>query len=301
MTAKPDFRVNQAPHWCMACDVNSSLLIYYKNEFPIFRCVNCKMLTAKVDNFNPYLFYDDSYFFGTKSGFGFSNYEEDKKPMYNAFKKFLQLISIKNSSETKEIFDVGAATGIFVEIAQNAGWTASGCEPSEYAQIEARKKKLSIQKGTIKELNIQSESFDVVTFWDVLEHLEKPNEDFIEVSRILRPGGLVAISTPDCGSLLARSMGSKWHHIWPPEHINYFNKKSMQIFLKKHSLMIEHISSINKQFSLEYLFASLSKKYTSKFLSKLAQMTHNQPQLGKISIPINFHDTIFVLARKANP
>ena len=87
------------------------------------------------------------------------------------------------------LLDVGAHVGVFVDVARRRGWDAWGLEPSRWAVQEGRKQGVNLIQGTLHDAELDSESFDVVTMWDVVEHLADPLDDIREAARILKPGG----------------------------------------------------------------------------------------------------------------
>ena len=131
------------------------------------------------------------------------------------------------------LLDVGAATGFFVEQARATGWEAIGVEPSEWAAAYARNELgVDVRSGTLESLQFPDETFDVVTMWEVIEHLPDPRTTLGEVRRILRPGGRLVLSTPDAGSLAARLSGRRWLG-WRkvPEHVFFFDRANLDRLL----------------------------------------------------------------------
>jgi len=131
----------------------------------------------------------------------------------------------------RPLLDVGAYTGVFVEIADQHGWDAWGLEPSSWAVEQARSRGLQMVQGTLDTAELPSGHFDVVTMWDVIEHLTDPREALVEARRLLAPDGLLVIHTIDIDSLLARLMGPRWP--WLMEmHIYYFSRRTLRTMLE---------------------------------------------------------------------
>src|SRR5574340_618799 len=87
-------------------------------------------------------------------------------------KPFEKLVAA--NSQTRRLLDVGCHIGVMVEIAQQGGWDAWGVEPSTWAAEQARARGLHVITGTLTEAGLADNYFDVVTMWDVIEHLTDP-------------------------------------------------------------------------------------------------------------------------------
>ncbi|MEK7160955.1 MAG: class I SAM-dependent methyltransferase [Patescibacteria group bacterium] len=225
--------------------------------------------------------------------FGYVDYEEDKEATRKTFVTYLDKIS--QLTKGRKIFDVGAATGYFLDLARERGWSTGGAEISAYAAGIAKNKGHNIFLGDLAELKIE-EKYDVVTMWDVLEHLSDPDKYLKSVFGILNDGGILAINTIDSGSWWAKLWGKNWHAILPPEHLFYYSVESLKILLADNGFTIIKGSKIGKQFTLPYIFKVLAHRYNLPFLIKLSDFFN---RLGfKIGLPINLRDNIFIIAVK---
>jgi len=134
-----------------------------------------------------------------------------------------------------KLLDVGAATGFFVEQARRVGWDAIGVEPSDWAAAYARNELgVDVQTGTLESKQFPDAAFDVVTLWEVIEHLPDPRVTLAEIRRVLRPGGRLVLSTPDAGSVAARLSGRRWLG-WRkvPEHLFFFDHANLDRLLSQ--------------------------------------------------------------------
>lgn len=121
------------------------------------------------------------------------------------------------------LLDVGCATGNFLnEMRRTGRWQVAGVEPSEGAGQYARKRfGLLIHPSTLTEVGLPPASHDVITMWNVLEHLHSPMENLARVAELLRPGGLFVFSIPNLSSLEARFFGRYWMGWELPRHLYY--------------------------------------------------------------------------------
>ena len=129
------------------------------------------------------------------------------------------------------LLDVGCGRGWFLEAARERGWRVQGVELcAAVAEKTMENVGTQVYSGSIFDVDIDlpSETFDLVTMFDVIEHLEAPLEALRICHRILKPGGALAISTPNLRGLGCRLLGAKAFAVWPDEHIFYFGPGSMK-------------------------------------------------------------------------
>ncbi|MBP9822441.1 MAG: class I SAM-dependent methyltransferase [Candidatus Pacebacteria bacterium] len=216
--------------------------------------------------------------------------------MRSTFKSFLNKV---NHFYPKKglLLDVGAATGFFMGMAKEDGWQVKGVEISSWAAQAGRDSGLDVVTGLIEDGNFKAEEFDAVTFWDVFEHVPNPRVELKNVSKIMKPSGVLAMNMPDGGSLYARLMGSRWHSFVPPEHLNYFNPKSLRMMLESEGFEVLTIGKIGKRFTIQYIFQMLARWQGLAIWRWFAARAKNY-SWGRWYIPINLRDNVFVVARK---
>jgi 2-polyprenyl-3-methyl-5-hydroxy-6-metoxy-1,4-benzoquinol methylase len=282
---------------CLVCGHTSSVPYAEKNAYKVMKCSGCGtlFLDPLPDSEQVAKLYSQDYFGGATKGHGYVDYDVDKEAMRSVFvnhiKKFERILGQKG-----KLFDVGAATGFFIKIAHDHGWKAEGIDISEYASQIARSRGINVVKGTIYDAN-SVELYDIITMWDVIEHVPDPLSHLLKANSLMRRGGLIAINTPDSGSTFSRIMGKRWHLFVPPEHIWYFNQKSIEILLNKAGFEVIEIGRIGKKFTLEYVISFLYRWQKLEFWHKLSKKLEHT-RIGKLSLPINLRDNMYVLARK---
>jgi SAM-dependent methyltransferase len=131
-----------------------------------------------------------------------------------------------------KLLDVGCATGQFLRHMQASGWEVAGIEPNAEAADYGRDTyQLDIRTGTLEESDFADNGFDVVTLWDVLEHVPDPRSTLQEIARILRPGGLLVASTPNPTCIEARLFGRHWIGWERPRHLYLFPPRLLRHYL----------------------------------------------------------------------
>lgn len=134
------------------------------------------------------------------------------------------------------LLDVGFGAGTLLEAAQRAGWQALGVEVSNRAADHVRSLGFDVFCGTLAEARYPSNHFDVVTASEVLEHVADPQMVLQEIARVLRPGGLLWLTTPHGRGVSAQILGLKWSTVSPPEHLQLFSRDGTKTMLAAASL-----------------------------------------------------------------
>lgn len=149
-------------------------------------------------------------------------------------KRYNELLdSFEKYRKTNKILDVGAGIGYFLEVAKKRGWEVYGTEFTDDAIEICSEKGIKMQKGDLSEGMFAKESFDIITSFEVIEHLSYPSEHVQILKSFLRQGGVFYITTPNFNSLLRRHLGQNWNVIAYPEHLSYFSRKSIKYLLKQ--------------------------------------------------------------------
>jgi SAM-dependent methyltransferase len=133
--------------------------------------------------------------------------------------------------EPGRLLDVGCATGEFLLEMRGHGWKVHGIEVSPEAATIARDAYgLEVSTGSIESFSAPG-AYDVVTLWDVLEHLPSPRASLLQIRQWLRPGGHVVFSVPNLESWDARLFGRWWIGWDAPRHWNLFSRPLLERLL----------------------------------------------------------------------
>src|SRR3989344_1240217 len=191
---------------CYICKSKKIKEIYLFKEYRILKCDSCGIIFTDQSELSKDM-YNKEYFIKVHSKY-FSDCLKDYDKIHDskkllAFKKGLGTIRIyKNQGK---ILDIGCATGVFLDIARKNSWKVTGVDISKYACEYAKKKfKLDVKQGEIEDIKFPKKTFDVITMWDTLEHVQNPNITLTEIRRILKDDGVLFIHTINEDSLMSK-------------------------------------------------------------------------------------------------
>ncbi len=139
----------------------------------------------------------------------------------------LLLDEFEQYRKTNKLLDVGCGMGYFLIQAKKRGWEVYGTEYSETAVAICEKEGVEMRKGQLTPELFTNESFDVITSFEVLEHINNPNEELQLIHQFLRKDGLFYCTTPNFNSLMRYYLKSDYDVITYPEHLSYYIKKTL--------------------------------------------------------------------------
>jgi len=229
-------------------------MLYRIQSFNIVKCKNCGVIYNKLQPSSEELrqLYDDRYFRSeTPSTFGYLNYLSAKDHIVRLYRPRLDIIERKYKKSGR-LLDIGCATGFFLQLARERGWQVQGVEISKYATDYAKHELgLDVFQGSLEETTFNDEYFDVVTMWDTLMHLPNPYETIVEVNRILKCGGVLALDTANMNSLNCKLLGKNWSVLQKPqEHIYYFSANTLKKLLEKCNFEVMEKNALSSPLSL---------------------------------------------------
>lgn len=160
--------------------------------------------------------------------------------------------------KTNNIIDVGCGDGFFLEAAKRRDWNVYGTEFTQEAIKVCRDKGIVMNESPLQINNYKADFFDVITSFEVIEHINTPVDELNAFAAILRKGGVVYITTPNFNSISRNILKSRWNMIEYPEHLSYFTTRTLSYLFQKNNFKRLKISTTG--FSINRLRASSVKK-----------------------------------------
>lgn len=207
-----------------------------------------------------------------------------------------QLDRLERLTARGRLLEVGAYTGVFLALARERGWEAEGIEPSRWACQRAEESyAVSLRNGVFGSGSYGPGLFDTVVMWDVIEHLPDPGVATREAFRILKPGGLLALSTMDIGSAAARVGGRQWPWLMSMHRV-YFSRPSMRGLLEDSGFADIRFKTHIRSIRLQYLGDRMATRIP--FVGAALRAIGSLPGLTRVVVPFTIGDLFEVYARK---
>lgn len=267
---------------CQVCG-STDIRDYVRHEEGHYlRCVGCGLIiNADADELmaRSVEHYDDAgYFAGYKARAG--------KKVRSAAGRISLLRSYVPSGR---LLDIGCGVGETLIAARAGGYEAVGLDVGQYPVDHCRSLGFEVYRASITQTGLPDNSFDVVTMWDVIEHIPRTSEGLREVWRILKPGGIAAIMTPSGEYLRAhfcRHTYRGYRKNWAKTHLVYHNARTLDRVLRDCGFVplpraVLHVGALHG-------------------LSALGEATVALPRyiLGSLRSALRLNRNLFVIARK---
>ena len=218
---------------CLVCDSeNLSELPRFTSSF-LVKCSDCGFVFSdRIPSHEELENYYDSDYDVTRY------YSPITEKRYNVL-----LDSFEKERKTNRILDIGAGYGFFLEAAKNRGWEVYGTEISDDAITHCKEKGIELMKGSVETINFGALTFDVIVTIEVIEHLNTPKSFVDKIHQLLRPDGLFYVTTPNFDSTLRYWLGEKYDVIGYPNHLCYYNSKTLKNLMVQSGFCVNSIKT----------------------------------------------------------
>ncbi len=221
----------------------------------IVRCDACTVwhLSPMPQSEELFALYQDEYF-KKRSDRGYADYTSEKvrRSVISTLEKNLhdlKFFSWERKLISRRLLEVGCAAGHAVGYFTARGWQALGIDIAREMIEAGRSQGYNLQCADFLTWDFQGERFELITHWATLEHLPDAESFLRRMASLLAPRGKIYLSTCNTG-YFARRYGSAWRYLNVPEHVFYFNKKSLAMLAEKCGLKITRAFSYGSGFTM---------------------------------------------------
>jgi SAM-dependent methyltransferase len=209
---------------CSLCGAAEAATVFTRHDFRYQRCLDCGLVrvSPQLTQLAIADIYRDGYASKSRAAVPVD------APIPAPEKDVLDALA-RYAGSPGYLLDVGCFEGRFLHAAALMGWRATGTEISPAAVSRARERfGLDVRLGVLEEAAFPNGCFDAVVLFDVVEHLPDPRRTMDEVHRVLRPGGVVYLWTPNFNCLTRRVARARWGAVVFPWHLYYFDARTLR-------------------------------------------------------------------------
>ncbi len=223
---------------CGLCGGSERNVKFTEGPFSVVTCSDCRFTyvtprltdAALIDDV-----YDEGYWSSDAAKErGYTDYCADAPLYLRTYRRRIGIVR-RYFEVPGRVLDVGCAAGYFLEVMQGEGWNVTGVEPSDAIRTHAEERigRENVVGGLLHEAGFEDGSFDLITMWDVIEHIPDFVAALKEVRRLLAPGGKLLVETQNVESRAARVLGRRWQHYKHAEHIYHFNPETLAVAMDR--------------------------------------------------------------------
>ena len=281
---------------CNNSDPKEFKVKYQKENYSVCECNKCSFVFIppffrKQISYENYK--DENVAIAVRNGNNFVKIERHK----------LRYTLIKKYKPSGSLFDLGAGWGHFMLTGQQLGYDVYGIEISEQPYLYSKNDlKLPVDHIDFFEMK-EDKKFDIITMWDVLEHIDKADPFIEKCARINSKNGYIVIQVPQIDSYFAKKYKDEWK-MMSLDHVNYFGKKTITQLLNKHGYEVECIkSSFEIKLFIMYTVLPFIKKFKgaktevkTEIKSSERQQyfnTFTQKPMWKLKLYMKIHNIIY--------
>lgn len=307
MSAAPELDLASARHEipCLLCGSSRRAEMHRREPFRIVRCEECSLVYT-LPRLSPAqiraMYQTDYWRSGAAKDFGYTDYLADEALYVRTFRMRSELVA-KHRPPPARLLDVGCAAGFALTALRERGYDVHGVELSA-SMAEVARARIGagrIHCGVLEDVaarGLLGGRFDVITMFDVVEHVEDPIALLRAARGLLAPGGVVVLETQNVGSRFARLMGIRWQHYKFQEHLYHFDPATVAVLLRKAGLDLVEWSPRRggKYVSLGFLVERAGRVHP--WLTTLLKPLR---ALGRRALYVNVFDEMLCVARPAAP
>jgi len=209
---------------CFLCGSRRCRVLHRREPFRAVKCADCSLvyILPRLTSEALKALYGSAYWNSDRAkDYGYTDYLADAPLYLDTFRRRSRVIAAYRRAPGR-VLDVGCAAGFFLKVMADKGWETHGVEISppvaEYARSTLGLKNVRTGEATLLK-EMEPASFDVVTFWDVVEHLEDPREALRLARPLLKDDGILIVETQNVESAFAYLLGRSWQHFKHEEHL----------------------------------------------------------------------------------
>lgn len=244
--------VDNAPPYVSTCPVGCAaplaLTALVLREGPLRRCAECGQLVSSID--------EAAYW---RSMQQFDQQGFNQPPPHEMARRFrvarrrLATISalLDKPPAATRVLDVGCSRGNFLAAGSRLGFSMEGVEPAANIAAAARAEGHVVHTGLLADVNFATASFDAITLFEVVEHLQEPLPLLRECHRVLKPGGILMFSTGNTASWTVNAMQTRWDYFDIAKdggHISFYNPRSIALLGARADFRVERIETSRVKF-----------------------------------------------------
>jgi SAM-dependent methyltransferase len=284
---------------CPVCGGKRFRTAFEESPYRVMRCLECGAGVVTPRRADLESIYADDTYWRSRSPrtLGYDDYRGAEALYLRTFKRRLAFV-LRDGPRSGKALDVGCAAGFCMAALRELGFEAYGVEVS--ADIASHAIEHfgfdTVHLGPLQSAPFGEHTFDLITMWDVIEHVADPSALLRTARRLLRPGGLLVVETQNIDSAFARLLGRRWHHYKHAEHIYHFTPATLRRLLTAAGFTPR---TLTPRYGGKYVSLDFIAERATRVHPVLSAALRPFRRLDSVSLYINVMDELIAVARPA--
>lgn len=287
---------------CPMCGGERFRTAFEEAPYSVRRCERCGLgwTTPRLEQDGLTAMYGaDSYWCSdSPKTLGYHDYRADQHLYLETFRRRLGF-ALRDGPRGGRALDVGCAAGFCLQALRELGFEVHGVEVSPTIARHAQEHLGfdTVHVGTLETSPHPDGSFDLITMWDVVEHVVDPRRLLTKARQLLKPGGVLVLETQNIDSAFARLLGPRWHHYKHAEHIYHFTPATVTALLEGEGFSVQNLTPryAGKYVSFGFI-AERAARVHPLLSAALTPLTRMQSARA-MNLYVNVMDEMIVIAR----
>ena len=283
---------------CPLCSSIDYRILHRFDPFKVVCCKDCGLtyLSPRACEEKVRNIYIDNYFASHRhQSYGYTDYFSMENDMLKTFRSRWTKARYYLGRKGR-LIDIGCGFGYFLDIAKDYFRECWGVEISSFASNKVKERGFNIHQGCLEEAKFPDNYFDMAVMMDFFEHVYNPTKFLIELNRIMSPGGIVLITTPNINSLLARLSGKRWVSFKFPEHVAFYSPDVLTRLLRNSGFKVEKILSAGQYASIDFVVDRI--RALNGLLGSFFHFIVRVFRIGNMSIYVNNGSMSIICSKK---
>jgi SAM-dependent methyltransferase len=284
---------------CPLCGSETSSVAFTEPPYSVRRCGSCGLgwVTPRLpENALVSMYGDDGYWRSeSPKTHGYHDYRADERLYLETFRRRLRFV-LRDGPRGGRALDVGCAAGFCMDVLCERGFEVHGVEVSATIGSHAQNHFGfdTVHIGTLESSPHPDGFFDLITMWDVIEHVVDPRALLVKARQLLKPGGVLVLETQNIDSAFARALGPRWHHYKHAEHIYHFNPASLTKLLGSAGFSLDKLTP---RYGGKYVSFGFIAERAARLHPAMTTMLAPLTRFESASVYLNFMDEMIAIAR----
>lgn len=295
-----DQTVSQLSEACALCGQNHKLPLFdavdyiSQGKFTLLHCEECGLIETAPRPSREVLgrYYPDAYFGSEEQrfvGLGQRLFRHGRMALAERIHAQFR--------QAGRALDIGCGPGWMLQRLHQHGWDCYGTEWSQELVSRLNQMGLHVyREPDLRDCHFPDQHFDAVTLWHVFEHIGNPSETLTEIHRILKPGGLLIIATPDIGGAVAQFTSDNWFALDVPRHLYHYSYRTLPDIIAKHDFKVIRKHDLSLEQDIFGMAQSLMNKMGFRFNRFYMAIRHQSAQASGVKRETFIQKLLFIAA-----